>query len=217
MAPKNGSSAEAILNSALKVISRLGYADASVGAIAADAAVNTVTVYRLFEGKEKLFREVITRYSAVDFPAADLDARLAGLSGDEAMLAAMADEYFAVVFGHIGIIRIFVVESPHFDFVRERAWYLPPPVFAHCRRCFGRLESAEGVARGMLDRMAEMFVTHIVRRAMEYNKHDSIWNYDAMLAADFSRKIAPQIDLLCRLMQLAGGRVPAVLMKEEGE
>ena len=203
---KSGDSREAILRAALKTIARVGYADASVGSIAKEAGVNSVTVFRLFEGKENLFREVVARFAHVQLDETALDAELDGLPSADEALTGMAAAYFESVFRHKDMLRIFIVEAPHFDFVRREAWYCPPAVLRHCRR---RLEVLAGSGErdaGELDRLAEMFVTHVVRRAMEYNKHDSIWRYDAELAADFSLRMQPQIRLMTRFLDIAGVR-----------
>ncbi len=193
-----GGSREAILRAALTVISRLGFADASVGDIATEAGVNKVTVYRLFENKENLFRQVIETFSGVDFDEGAVrvkaDAPLSSL------LAALATAYFETIFKNIDIIRIFIVEAPHFDFVRRRAWYMPPAIVRHCRRMLERAGGVAGLDGGELDRMAEMFVTHVVRRALEFNKHDSVWEYGPELAANFRKGMRPQIDLMARLL-----------------
>lgn len=200
---KNGGGArDAILNAALKVISRLGYAEASVASIAREAKVNNVTVYRLFTNKENLFREVIKRFSDVRLDDALLDAELEKQADDiEAALGVLASAYFEVVFSNVDIMRIFIVEAPHFDFVAHAAWYMPPDIVRHCGRCLARLESGVEVKDEERGRAAEMFVAHIVRRAMEYNKHDSIWEFTPDLVEDFLTKMRPQIDLLARLLR----------------
>lgn len=198
---KKGDSREAILHAALRVISRLGYADASVGSIAKEAGVNNVTVYRLFEGKENLFREVIERYAEVEFDEKGLDSGLDACGSSEAVLTELAAAHFETVFHNKDILRIFIVEAPHFDFVKRRSWYMPPAMVRHCRRRIGRLGDARGLESDRLDRLTEMFVSHIVRRAMEYNKHDSIWQFSDDLAADFRKGMIPQVRLLLVLLR----------------
>lgn len=201
----NGGSAESILHAALKTISRFGYADASVGDIAKEAGVNNVTIYRLFEGKENLFRQVVARFSEIAFDEDAFAAAAKKCRSDEALLAEMAGAYFRTVFQNIDILRIFVVEVPHFDFVRRAAWYEPPPLMRHCLDRFRELDAAENVPGGFLERQADMFLSFIVRRATEYNKHDRIWSYDKELAKDFADRMRPQIELTVWLLGKAGG------------
>lgn len=197
---KNGGARDAILHAALKVISRLGYADASVASIAKEAGVNNVTVYRLFDNKENLFREVIDAFADVRFDETALDDALERAEGDtETVLTVLASAYFEAVFQNIDIIRIFIVEAPHFDFVSRAAWYMPPAVVRHCRKRLALAPPVAGMGSGERDRITEMFVAHIVRRAMEYNKHDSIWDFTPELAENFRIGVRPQIDLLLRL------------------
>ncbi|HOL95592.1 MAG TPA: TetR/AcrR family transcriptional regulator [bacterium] len=54
-----------ILEAALKVFSRHGYTGATTKAIAREAGVNEVTLFRHFGNKQKLFTEMINRYSAL--------------------------------------------------------------------------------------------------------------------------------------------------------
>ncbi|MCD7895235.1 MAG: TetR/AcrR family transcriptional regulator [Planctomycetaceae bacterium] len=203
---KTGGSREAVLRAALRVISRLGYADTSVGDIAAEAGVNNVTAYRLFENKENLFRQVIEAFSDVDFDEETVKTKAgAPLTS---LFADLASAYFAVIFRNIHIIRIFIVEALHFDFVRRRAWYMPPAILRHCRKMFGALEGAAEIDEAEVERAAEMFVSQVVRRALEYNKHDDLWEYGPELAASFKKGMRPQIELLARLLPLPlGARV----------
>ncbi|MBI1389326.1 MAG: TetR family transcriptional regulator [bacterium] len=54
-----------ILNAALKTFSRNGLSGSSTRAIAKEAGVNEVTLFRHFGNKKNLFAEVIQRYSAI--------------------------------------------------------------------------------------------------------------------------------------------------------
>lgn len=204
----NGGSREAILQAALKVISRLGYADASVGAIAKEARVNNVTIYRQFTGKENLFREVVGRYSAIVFPEGEIDARLSTDASDESTLMTLASAYFEILFRNIDIMRIFIVEAPHFDFVRSHTWRIPPTMHRHCLRWFEQLDAGRGASRATMDRHAEMFLAHIARRTLEYNKHDSIWEFSGELAEDFRQKMRPQAKLSVWLLGGEGEDAP---------
>lgn len=203
-ATTNGGSAETILHAALKTISRFGYADASVGDIAKEAGVNNVTIYRLFEGKENLFRQVVDHFSEIAFDEEAFALAAKKCRTDEDRLTAMAAAYFRTIFHNIDILRIFVVEVPHFDFVRQAAWYAPPPLLRHCLGCFNALGAARNVPGDFLQRQADMFLSHIVRRAMEYNKHDRIWSYDEDLAADFAGRMRQHVRFTVFLLKRAG-------------
>jgi AcrR family transcriptional regulator len=54
---------EKILNSALKLFSEKGFLGATTKEIAKKAGISEVTLFRYFPSKEKLFEEVINRYS----------------------------------------------------------------------------------------------------------------------------------------------------------
>jgi len=56
-----------ILQAALTVFSRYGYKGASTRAIAKEAGVNEVTLFRRFGNKQSLFAEMIENYSAIPY------------------------------------------------------------------------------------------------------------------------------------------------------
>ncbi|MCX8027648.1 MAG: TetR/AcrR family transcriptional regulator [Thermodesulfovibrionales bacterium] len=56
---------EKILKSSLRLFSQKGYIGATTREIARDACVAEVTLFRCFESKERLFEEVLNRYSFV--------------------------------------------------------------------------------------------------------------------------------------------------------
>ena len=65
-----------ILEAALQVFSRQGYTGATTKAIAREAGVNEVTLFRHFGNKQRLFTEMINRYSALPYiEAARADSR----------------------------------------------------------------------------------------------------------------------------------------------
>lgn len=196
----SGGTRNAILQAALKTIAKLGYADASIGDIAKEARVNTVTVYRLFGSKESLFREVIARYSAIDLDEKEIAARLRPGDALEANLAALASAYFAAVFRNIDILRVFIIEAPHFDFVKQAAWYIPHALVDHCKDWLAARGHPTGTGRGWTERYAEMFVAMVTRRALEYNHHDRIQDFSQDLAADFLLVMRPQIRFMADLL-----------------
>ena len=56
-----------IVDAALKVFSKYGYQGATTRAIAKEAGVNEVTLFRHFGSKQKLFAEMIGHYSAIPY------------------------------------------------------------------------------------------------------------------------------------------------------
>ncbi|MEW6238613.1 MAG: TetR/AcrR family transcriptional regulator [Candidatus Omnitrophota bacterium] len=58
---------ERILQAALKVFSQSGYKGASTRAIAKEAGVNEVTLFRHFGNKQSLFAEMIENYSTIPY------------------------------------------------------------------------------------------------------------------------------------------------------
>ncbi len=69
---------ETILHAASRVFSRRGYAGATTRAIAEEAGVNEVTLFRHFGSKKNLLVAVIERFSAVPDLGAALEDQLTG-------------------------------------------------------------------------------------------------------------------------------------------
>ncbi len=189
----------AILNGALEVFSRKGYVDATVNAVARSAGVNSLTVFRHFKDKENLFRAVVERHANPTLGDGRLHAAMANAS-PLAGLAELAHVFFETIFRNIHILRIFIMESGHFPFVREKAWFVSPVLLGHFSAYLAALPLNAGMPPAETSLLAEMFVAHVTRRALEYNKHDNIWEYSPGLAEDFDAKIRPQISCLLDAM-----------------
>jgi AcrR family transcriptional regulator len=69
---------ESIIQAAAQVFSRKGYAGATTRAIAAEAGVNEVTIFRHFGKKKKLLLAVIERFSALPGLGQALKDKLSG-------------------------------------------------------------------------------------------------------------------------------------------
>lgn len=186
---------DTILSSALECFSRRGYADATINAIADKASVNSLTVFRHFGDKETLFRQVVDKYSKGlenYFDAGRLDAKLSfsDVSGD---LTIMANCYFRSVFKSIHILRIYITECLHFDQVRDSAQFTPPVLKRHFLSYLHRIGFSPDPALVNVELLAEMFVAHVIRRALEYNRNDRLWTYTRELAADFEATMRPGV------------------------
>lgn len=135
----------ALLDGALRVFARDGYSRASIGALAAEAAVSTRTIYNRYENKEGLFRAVIidsaTLVAARQIAVAD---RLLGRITDvEADLIA-----FGVAWAtpdpdsadHFAMIRQIRADAGHIDPAVLAAWRAAGPdrvrsaIAGHLRR-----------------------------------------------------------------------------------
>jgi AcrR family transcriptional regulator len=106
------STRDKILAAALKLFSQRGYLGATTRQIAKEAGVAEVTLFRHCLSKEKLFEEVIRRYSFL--PA--LRSILPGLeeaSYEEALLA-IARRFLAMLGERRDLIRIMLAERPHY-------------------------------------------------------------------------------------------------------
>ncbi|MCC8165205.1 MAG: TetR/AcrR family transcriptional regulator [Planctomycetes bacterium] len=190
---------ENILRSALQVFSHKGYVGATISAIANGAGVNNLTVFRHFQGKENLFREVLLHHHDIPLDAAALDAALAGKPVAEG-LTILSRVFFELVFRNIHIFRIFIIESRHFPWVRKMSWRMPPALLGYLRDYLASVMPPTRDRERRLPLLADMFLAHITRLALQFNKHDSIWEYSENLLNAFSLKMKPQIDFFVSTM-----------------
>lgn len=177
-----------ILKSALKEISRKGFADATIRQIASNAKVTALTVFRHFSDKDNLFACIIKEYSKMEI---DKDHINSLLTYDDLLkdLITLSQEYFKTLFNNLDILRIFINEAYNNKMVKKEAWFLSPVLKEH----FKEYLNAAKLGGNDKDILCEMFVAHITRRVLEYNTHDSIWEYSDELLKDFSDRIKSQL------------------------
>lgn len=130
---------ECILAAAQAIFLEMGYAAASMDAVAARANVSKATIYAYFENKRALFEQVIQGrcqrvYGSLDVPQHGTDAR--------ATLRQFAHYVFEVVLlpEALAINRVVVAEAPRLPEVGE-AFYSagPVPALARVTRLFNDL------------------------------------------------------------------------------
>ena len=110
-----GDTHQRILEAAVEVGSRLGYAQATTRAIAAAAGVNEVTLFRHFGTKENLFSEAIEQYGG---PA--IGPELAGqMSGDYRRdLITFGQGIFTLLLERREVLQLMLCESTNIPEVR---------------------------------------------------------------------------------------------------
>ena len=189
----------AILRSALEVISRNGYVGATIEHIAQKAGVNSLTVFRHFKDKATLFSNVIDAFAEDEV---SIESSCSNLTGHDIVddLTLLAHAYIEAIFKRIHILRIFVVESPHFPFVRERYWRNPPEIQRHFRSYLAGLADSAELGENEIDLLADSFVTYLVWLVLLYNKLDLIWEYSQEVTDIFGKRLQPQILFFVRNM-----------------
>ncbi|MBR8743639.1 TetR/AcrR family transcriptional regulator [Nocardiopsis sp. MG754419] len=117
---------EAIVEAALRVFLREGYARASVDAIAADAGVSKRTIYNHFADKRDLFATIVERSSAalVADHARIAERHLVAAEDARAALTAFGDEWLSAGgrrADHGALVRLLISEAAHFP-EAARVW-----------------------------------------------------------------------------------------------
>ncbi|MGI6153172.1 MAG: TetR/AcrR family transcriptional regulator [Christensenellaceae bacterium] len=189
---KNTDTHEKILESALVVFSHKGYTAATINNIARYAGLTPLTVFRHFEDKRNLFLSVVDEYAdiKINFPTLDM---LTDGKSIEKDLELLADAYFETIFSNIHILRIFIGEGKFFPELQEKMWVIPPLLLRHFKGYLTTLPQLSETTMRDVELTSEMFLSHIVRRALEYNKHDNIWEYNDKLAEDFRQVVRPTV------------------------
>ena len=177
-----------ILQSALREISRKGYSDATVRQIAQNAKVTALTVFRHFSDKEHLFSAMVEEFSHIRIDEETIAATLS-YSDVQKDLDTLSREYFRIVFANLDILRVFINEAYNNPMVQKYAWYISPVLRQHFKTYLDKADLG-GENR---EQIAEMFLAHITRRVLEYNTHDSIWDYSDEVAEDFNSKVKSQL------------------------
>jgi len=177
-----------ILGSALKEISRKGYPDATIRQIAQNAKVTALTVFRHFSDKEHLFSAMVEEFSRIRINEDAIASRLS-YTDVQSDLDTLSREYFRIIFANLDILRVFINEGYNNPMVQKHAWYISPVLQQHFKTYLERT----GLGKNNRDEIAEMFIAHITRRVLEYNTHDSIWDYTDEVAEDFNHKVKSQL------------------------
>jgi AcrR family transcriptional regulator len=108
---------ERILQAASRVFSRAGYAGAPTHAIADEANVNEVTLFRHFGSKKKLLMAVIERFSAVPDLGAALENQLTGDYRQD--LLRIGRIFLEMLDRYRKVILMMICEAQHRHEVRE--------------------------------------------------------------------------------------------------
>lgn len=99
---------ERLLEGALRVYARDGLAGATTRAIAQEAGVNEVTLFRCFGTKEKLLSAVVEKQFGAEEPAAEVLSETDDLGAD---LRAYARRYEEGMVANLPLVRAFIGEA----------------------------------------------------------------------------------------------------------
>lgn len=133
--PDSPETRQRIIDAAVEIGSRLGYAKATTRAIAQAAGVNEVTLFRHFGSKRNLFAEAIEQYGA---PALvqEVEARLSGQLEEDLLL------FGRIIFGALlknrQVMQFLLCESANIPEVREVLARNPYELRAMLARYFAR-------------------------------------------------------------------------------
>lgn len=108
-----------LIDAALRVFSRVGFASAKMDDVADDAGISKGTVYLYFESKEHLFEEMVKSKMLPIF--AEVASDMAGHSSAEAKLRHRVKFFYSKVLNsdRRQIMRLIMAEGPNFPHLAE--------------------------------------------------------------------------------------------------
>jgi AcrR family transcriptional regulator len=159
-----------ILDAAVEIGSRFGYAQATTKAIAEAAGVNEVTLFRHFGTKENLFSEAIEQYGA---PAlvSEIEEQLSGNYRQDLIL--IGQVIFSILFERREMLHLLLCESANIPEVRSVLARNPRELRQMLARFF-KAQMGKGVVRqGHADLMAQAFLGMFFAYAISLDILDS--------------------------------------------
>ena len=138
---------ERLLKAALKVFSQKGYRGATTRAIAREAGVNEVTLFRHFGAKQHLFTEIIATFSAI--PHIE-EVRAKTKVSFETRLRDLSDHVLEILQARRDLIALLLSEGPRRG--RQARIILesgPGQVLRHLSRWFAEARSTGAIRRDL--------------------------------------------------------------------
>lgn len=192
---------DTILASALYIFSRKGYVESKMEEIAKDAGVNAATVYRYFSDKRTLFQTVVEVYGPLeDESIFQLDSRLSYTDVPRDM-ELLAVEYFKIIYANIDILQIFMGESCYISKIKDQAWHIPPALVTHFSDYLHRVNPKNRSTKKSRRLLAEMFLSDIIRFAVEHTNKAAHTHFSEALLRDFEAHIRGQLPCLFVLLR----------------
>lgn len=191
---------ERIEEQALLLFSRQGFHETSVLEIAEAAEVNEGTIFRLFNSKKELFREVIQKYAStnsINLMDLQLSLSMEDIRGD---LERMVREYFRIYFEKIHIIRISVAGMIQFEELREFGYLIIPILEEHFKGYLAEMEARRIIRVKDLEITAEFFLSTMFSDVVQLTVLEKVEAYSDALAEQIDARWKPRIDFLIRYL-----------------
>jgi len=168
--PDSPETRQRIIDAAVKIGSRLGYARATTRVIAQAAGVNEVTLFRHFGSKRNLFAEAIEQYGA---PAIvqDVEARLSGRLEDDLLL--FGRMIYGALLKNRQVMQFLLCESANIPEVREVLARNPYELRAMLARYFTGQMEAGTLNEGHPGLLAQAFMGMFFSNAISLTMLDS--------------------------------------------
>lgn len=189
---------ERIEEQALLLFSRQGFHETSVFEIAEAAEVNEGTIFRLYNSKKELFREVIQKYASTDdINLMDLQLSLSmeDVRGD---LSRMVHEYCRIYFQKIHIIRLSVAGMIQFEELREFGYLIIPILEQHFKEYLAEMEARRIIRVKDLEITANLFLSALFTDVVQMTVLEKVEQYNQVLAERLDALWKPRIDFFIR-------------------
>jgi AcrR family transcriptional regulator len=185
---------ERIEEQALLLFSRQGFHETSVQEIAEAAEVNEGTIFRLFNSKKDLFREVIQKYaSTANINLMDLQLSLS-MEDIRSDLRRMAHEYFQIYFDKIHIIRLSVAGMIQFEELREFGYLIIPSLEEHFKGYLAEMEARKIIRVKDMDITVDFFLSTLFTDVVQITVLEKVEEYSQELAGRIDEAWKPRIE-----------------------
>ena len=176
---------EKIVKAAVQLFSEEGYKGATTKKIAAAAGVNESTIFRIFENKDNLFREILSSSSSM--MAIINVIRDGDLDNDvRSLLKTVADLYGNLYRDHPSVLRIFLrcaIDREEMEYLENS---MGPGAFQYLSDLFSRLEESGSISLKMRPDMTAFYFLSLVhgayQRAMMFREIDSEIETDGLVS-----------------------------------
>ena len=147
-----------LLQAAIQVFSEIGYRAASTRAIAQQAKINQVTLFRLFKGKAQLYASVVKQLLAASDPLARLESCLAKPMEGATLIRAAIQAISEVLFQNPALYRIILYSVLENDARAMRSiWRAWDPIYARLARSI-----EAGIRKHQLRRVDAMAAARLI-------------------------------------------------------
>jgi AcrR family transcriptional regulator len=169
-----------------------------VSEIAANAKVNEGTIFRLYNSKKDLYKEVVRKFASTDdIDLMDLQLSLT-MEDIKQDLILIVREYFKIYFKKIHAIRIFISGIIQFEELREFGYVVIPVLEQHFKEYLSEIEARRIVKVKDKEMVSNFFMSTIMNDVSVMTTFKKIEDYNEDVAELIDTTWEKKIDFFCK-------------------